>query len=116
MFAALNTMEPPIAQLVEVDLFHAEEAWAKERRPGVVQAVGQRLDELAAYLEGREWLLDRFTAGDLMMVAVLRILRHTDLVEQRPALLAYRKRGEERPAHLRAVAAQLADFADEPAA
>jgi glutathione S-transferase len=112
MFAALNSVEPQVQQLAAIDLFYAKEDWAQERRPGVVKAVEKRLDDLAKALDGREWLLDRFTAGDLMMVAVLRILRHTDIVEQRPALLAYRQRGEERSAHVRAVAAQMADFAE----
>lgn len=112
MFAALNTVEPPAQHLAELDLFHEDEGWARERRPGAVKAVRKRLGELEAALGGREWLLDRFTAADLLMVAVLRILRHTDIVEQYPALAAYRRRGEERPAHVRAVAAQMADFVD----
>jgi len=114
IFAALNSVEPAVAQLATIDLFYAEEDWAKARRPGVEANVRKRLAELDRALGDRDWLEGRFTAGDLMMVHVLRILRHTDLVEQHPRLEAYRRRGEARPAHRRALAAQMADFADEP--
>jgi glutathione S-transferase len=72
----------------------------------------KRLDELAARLGEREWLDGQFTAGDLLMVSVLRILRETDLVSGRPTLAAYQARGEARPAFQRALAAQLAPFAE----
>jgi glutathione S-transferase len=112
LFAALNSVEPPIQNLAAIDLFYAQEEWAKERRPGAVQMVEKRLDELAAALGGRDWLEDRFTAGDLMMTSVLRILRHTDIVAQRPALEAYRQRCEARPAFRKALADQLRPFAE----
>src|SRR5205085_5381234 len=70
MFAALNTIEPPIQRLGEIDLFHAKENWAKERRPGAVEAVKKRLGDLSRRLEGRDYLEDRFTAGDLLMTTV----------------------------------------------
>ena len=89
MFAALNTMEPRIQNLAEIDLFHAEEAWAKLRRPAAVEAAKARLANLAGCLGGRDYLEDRFTAADLLMTTVLRILRHTDLVAQMPVLEAY---------------------------
>ena len=111
MFAALNTIEPHIQNLAEIDLFHANKAWAKERRPMVAEMVRKRLGELSAHMKGREYLEDRFTAGDLMMIAVLRILRHTDLLAEQPALVAYRKRCEARPAFARALAAQMEPFA-----
>jgi len=116
IFAALNSVEPAVTQLATIDLFYAEEDWAKARRPGVEANVRRRLAELDRALGDRDWLEGRFTAGDLMMVHVLRILRHTDLVEQHPRLAAYRRRGEERPAHERALAAQMADFVDQPPA
>lgn len=75
---------------------------------------GKWLDDLAAWLGGKDWLEERFAAGDLLMTAVLRIVRHTDLVSSRPALEAYRLRREERPAFRRALAAQLDDFSDDP--
>lgn len=114
VFAALNTVEPPIATLAELDLFHRDEPWAPLRRPGAVAAVQGRLDDLAAWLGGREWLEERFTAGDLMMTTVLRILRDTDLVTRMPVLDAYVRRGEARPAFGRALAAQMAVFAGQP--
>ncbi|HYO73175.1 MAG TPA: glutathione S-transferase family protein, partial [Archangium sp.] len=86
MFAALNTMEPPIQNLAEVDLFHAGEEWVEQRRPQVVEAVRTRLAELGRWMEGREYLEERFTAGDLLMTTVLQILRHTELVAEVPVL------------------------------
>jgi glutathione S-transferase len=114
LFAALNTIEPPILQLAAIDLFHPNEEWAKLRRPGAEAAVATRLDELAAAL-GDKAHLDgpRFTAGDLMMATVLRVLRHTGLVAARPALADWLGRCESRPAFQRALAGQMADF--EPA-
>jgi glutathione S-transferase len=74
--------------------------------------VAKRLDEFARRLDGRDYLEDGFTAGDLLMTSVLRILRHTDFVARRPALEAYRLRCEARPAFQAALAAQLAPFAE----
>lgn len=111
MFAALNTVEPPVQNLAEIDLFHAESEWAKARRPLVVEAVNRRLTSLSSWLEGRTYLEDRFTAADLLMTTVLRILRHTDIVAQHPVLEAYRDRCEARPAFARAMADHLAPFA-----
>jgi len=114
MFAALNTMEPRIQNLAEIDLFHAEEEWAKLRRPVAVEAAKTRLANLAGWLGGRDYLEDRFTAADLLMTTVLRILRHTDLVQQMPALEAYRLRCEARPAFQKALADQMAAFTPDP--
>lgn len=111
MFAALDTIEPPVQALAEIDLFHAETAWAEERRPGAAEAVRLRLRELARWLEGRDYLEDRFTAADLLMTTVLRILRHTELVAEQPTLDAYVRRCEARPAFQRALDAHLAPFA-----
>ncbi|MFL5353559.1 glutathione S-transferase family protein [Archangium sp.] len=111
MFAALNSMEPHIWSFVAVDSFFANEEWAKLRRPSALQLAEKRLDELATWMKGREWLEDRFTAGDLLMSSVLRILRNTDLLAARPALEAYRQRCEARPAFQKALADQLAPFA-----
>lgn len=110
VFAALNTVEIPVQQLAAVDLFYPDQEWAKLRRPGVEAAVKRRLSELAAWLGDREHLEGRFTAGDLMMTTVLRILRHTDLLQGEPALKAYVERCEARPAFQRALAAQMASF------
>lgn len=110
MFCALNTIEPAVQQLGELDLFHAAEPWAAARRPTVVTKVETRLDVLAARLKDRDHLEGRFTAGDLLMTTVLRILRHTDLVSSRPVLKAYQERCEARPAFKQALADHLAAF------
>ncbi len=112
MFAALNTVEPYVSNLALIDLFCADEAWAKARRPAAVDGLLTRLRSLSAQLEGREYLEDRFTAADLLMVTVLRALRQTDIVKSFPALDAYRLRGEARPAFQRALKDQLAPFAE----
>jgi glutathione S-transferase len=111
MFAALNTIEPPIMELGRLDVFHAGEAWAPARRPGAIEAVQKRLAELEVWLDGRDYLEHRFTAGDLLMTTVLRILRHTDIVSGRPALHAYQQRCEARPAFQKAMADPLRPFA-----
>ena len=113
MFAALSTIEPPINMLVVIDLQPAEvREGAQKLRDSVAERVGGRLDSLATFLGDREHLVEgRFTAADLLMTSVLRILRTTDLVSKRPTLDAYRLRGEARPAFQRALAAQMATFA-----
>ena len=111
MFAALNTIEPPIQNLAEIDLFHGSEEWTRQRRPQVVAAVRHRLTGLAEFLGGREYLEGRFTAADLLMTTVLRILRHTELLDEVPRLKDYRQRCEARPAFSRAMADHLAPFA-----
>lgn len=110
LFAAVNTIEPPITHLAGIDLFYAGQEWAKLRRPEAEASVSRRLGELAAAL-GDGSFLDgsRFTAGDLMMATVLRILRHTDLVAQ-AGLADYLARCEARPAFQRALAGQMAGF------
>jgi len=110
MFAALNSVEPHLQNLTTIDLFFPKEEWAKLRRPGAEKTALARLNCVAASLEGREYLEDRFTAGDLLMVSVLRILRHTSLVTDIPVLAAYQARCEARPAFRRALSAQLAHF------
>jgi glutathione S-transferase len=110
IFAALNSVEPQIQTLAELDLFHAREAWAPMRRPMAVEAVQKRLAAVENWLGGRDYLEDRFTAGDLMMTTVLRILRHTDIVSDRPALKAYLGRCESRPAFRKAMADHLRPF------
>ncbi|MEX1153819.1 glutathione S-transferase family protein [Parvibaculum sp.] len=112
MFAAQTSVQPSIDQVTALDLFYGEEEWAALRRPGAEEFLRRRLGQLAGRLEGREWLEDRFTAGDLMMTTVLRDLRHRDIVAGFPALAAYVKRAEARPAFQRALAAHLALYAD----
>lgn len=118
VLAALNSVEPALENLLHIDLFYADEAWAKERRPGAEAFAIKRLQGLADWLKGREYLEgDRFTAGDLMMTTVLRIPRTTDLIASMPVLDAYVRRCEARPAFQRALAAQLAPYEEalEPA-
>ena len=110
VFAALNSVEPFIMGLIDVDLFSREEPWAKPSRAHWEAKVKKRLSDLAERLAGRDWLEDRFTVGDLMMVTVLRILRHTDLVTSDPVLGPYLTRCEARPAFQKALADQLASF------
>lgn len=116
VLAALNTLEPPVMDLITLDIFHAGEAWIEERRPQAEQAVVKRLEQLAAWLGKRDYLEDRFTAGDLMMATVLRGLGDAKVLAAFPTLLAYRQRCVERPAFERALAAQLRAFREHAAA
>jgi len=115
LFSALNTIEPPVQQLASIDLFHADEAWAVEHRPQMEGWVRKRLDELAAWLGDKDYLEGEFTLGDLMMVTVLRNLRHTDMVIGHPTLGPYMERCEARPAFQRALTDQMASFEDQAA-
>lgn len=110
MFAAVSSLEPAIQELGGIDFFHSGEAWAQARRPAVEALIRERLHRLEAALDSQDYLEERFSAGDLMTVDVLRILDHTDLLDPRPALKAYKNRCETRPAFQRALAAQLAGF------
>ena len=112
LISALNSVEPAVQNLASIDLFHSGEEWARLRRPGAVEFVQQKLSRVSAWLGEREWLEDRFTVGDLMMVTVLRNLRHTDLLAGFPNLVALQARAESRPAFQAALAAQVADFRD----
>ena len=111
MFVALNTVEPPLDTLAAMDLQHKDEDWAKLRRPAAVDAVKARLAALSDWLDGRDYLLGRFTAADILMTTVLRVIRHTDLVSGVSVLDAYVRRCEERPAFQKALSDQLADYA-----
>jgi glutathione S-transferase len=111
MFAALNSIEPHIANLAIIDLFNPNEEWAKLRRPGAEQFLRGRLDSLAKWLGDKTVLVgDSFTIADLLMVTVLRNLRQTKILDDYPNLRAYKERGEARPAFQRALAAQLETF------
>lgn len=111
VLAALSSLEPMIMELSGIDLFHSGQDWARTRRPEVEAKVRERLRRLSAWLGERDWLEDRFTVGDLMMVTVLRILRHTGLVAEHPNLAALVARCEARPAFGQALDAQLSAFA-----
>jgi glutathione S-transferase len=116
MFAAVNTVEPPILDLVTVKIVEGDRPWAKERMPLVTQRIRDRLAALSARLGDAEWLDGAFSAGDLMMVSVLLRLRPSGVLDQVPSLAAYVARGEARPAYQRAFAAQLAQNTGTPPA
>ncbi len=116
MFAALNSVEPSIMFLLNVDLFNSDKPWAGEARPTIEALVKTKRGHLSQHLMGREWLEDRFTAGDLIMGTTLRFLRHTDLVAGDPVLGPYLARCEARPAFQRALAAQMSSFMAAPRA
>jgi glutathione S-transferase len=110
VIAALNSIEPQVQNLVQLDVFHAGEAWTVERRPQAEAELSMRLAGLSKWLEGRDYLEDRFTAGDLMMTTVLRELVDSGVLARFPILDAYRRRCEARPAFARALEAQLQAF------
>jgi glutathione S-transferase len=108
MFAALNTVEPPILDLTTARIFEGDKPWAQERIALVMDRVRARFKPLSARLGDAEWLDGDFSAGDLMMVSVLLRSRPSGLLDEFPNLAAYVARGEARPAYQRAFAAQLA--------
>ena len=111
LIAALNSIEPFLMNVALIDLFYAQEEWAKLRRAGAVEFAQRRLAALSKSLGDKPYLDgDRFTAGDLMMATVLRILKHTDIVSSDRRLAAYVERCTARPAFKRALDAQLGDF------
>jgi len=111
LLAALSSIEPFVMQVALIDIFYKDEEWAKLRRPGAVAFVERRLGALSKALGDKSYLDgDRFTAGDLMMTTVLRILKHTDLVSRDDRLAAYVQRCTARPAFQRALDAQIGDF------
>ena len=110
LFAALNSIEVLAQRLFELDVFFAGQDWVKAHRPSIEERTRRRLKELAFALGDKPYLDGRFTAGDLMMATVLRILRVTDLLASEPALAAYLARCEARPAFQRALAAHMGDF------
>src|SRR6516165_193741 len=111
LIAALNSIEPFVMNVALIDLFYVNEEWAKLRRPGAVEFVQKRPSALSKSLGDKPYLDgDRFTAGDLMMTTVLRILKHTDIVTSEKRLAAYVERCTARPAFKRALDAQIGDF------
>ena len=116
MFAALNTVEPPILELVTAKILEGDRPWAEQRLPLVKDRIRDRLVQLSARLGDADWLDGPFSAGDLMMVSVLLRLRPSGLLDEFPELAAYVARGEARPAYERAFAAQWAINAADPQA
>jgi glutathione S-transferase len=110
MFAAVNTVEPPIVELEMAMILERKKSWYEERLPVLEERVRTRLGQLSRRLGRSEWLDGAFSAGDLLMVMVLRRLDGTEEVDKFRNLSAYVARGEARPAYQRAFAAQLAVF------
>jgi glutathione S-transferase len=111
LIAALNSIEPYVLEVARIDIFYADQEWAKLRRPGAVEFVQRRLAALSKSLGDKPYLDgERFTAGDLMMTTVLRVLKHTDIVTRDGRLAAYVERCTARSAFRRAFDAQMADF------
>jgi glutathione S-transferase len=114
MFAALNTVEPPILDLQTAKFLEGDKTWYEQRLPLVEERIRNRLGELSGRLGGADWLDGAFSAGDLMMVAVLLRLKASGMLDKYPNLSAYVARGEARPAYKRAFEAQLAVFTGNP--
>ena len=114
MFAALNTVEPPILELVSAKFQEGDKPWSKERLPLVTDRIRARLEQLSARLGDADWLDGTFSAGDLMMVHVLQRLKPSGILDEYPNLSAYVARAEARPAFKRAFGAQLAVFTGQP--
>jgi glutathione S-transferase len=114
MFAALNTLEPPINERGMATIVEHVKSWYEERQPILEGRVRVRLGELSSCLGNADWLDGAFSAGDLLMVTVLRRLSGSEILEKYPNLSAYIARGEARPAYKRAFAAQLAVFTGRP--
>lgn len=110
LIAALNSVEPMLMQIVTLDIFQAGESWAAQARPSAVEFAQSRLGRVADALDRKEWLTGRFSVADIVMITVLRNLRHTDIIAGFPTLAAYQARGEQRPAFRQALADQMAGF------
>jgi glutathione S-transferase len=110
MFAALNTLEPPIFDRSLVGILERDKPWYEERLSALDEIIRKRLDGLANHLGEADWLDGAFSAGDLLMVTVLRRLQGLGMLEERPNLAAYIARAEARPAYRRAFEAQRAVF------
>lgn len=110
MFAALNTVEPPILELQTAKFAEGDQPWTAQRLPLIKDRIRHRLGELAVRLGEADWLDGAFSAGDLMMVHTLQRLKPSGLLDDYPNLAAYVARAEARPAYRRAFAAQLAVF------
>ena len=110
MFAALNTVEPPIFERSLATILEQDEPWFEQRLHVLEDSIRKRLGDLSDRLGNADWLDNAFSAGDLLMVTVLRRLNGSGILETYPNLTAYVARGEARPAYKRAFADQLAVF------
>jgi glutathione S-transferase len=112
VIASLNSVEPAIFPLLMINVFNKGEAWTEEARPKFMERLNSRLKCMSDALSDKEWLEDRFTIADLLLVTVLRQLRGGHVLDQYPNLVAFVARGEARPAFQQALADQLAVFAE----
>lgn len=112
LIASLNSVEPAIFPLLMINFFNRGEPWTEEARPKFLERLNNRLKCMSDALGDKEWLEDRFTIADLMLVTVLRQLRRTGALDPFPNLAALVARGEARPAFQRALADQLEVFAE----
>ena len=112
LIAALNSVEPMLMQIVNLDLFQAGKPWTKDARPSAVELACARLKSTEKALADKDWLAGPFSVADIMMVTVLRNIDHTDILAEFPTLAAYKARGQERPAFRRALADQMAGYVE----
>lgn len=113
LFAALNSIEPPMSFLAYIDFFTQDDDVKAKQRPDVVNAIRARLGQLSNTLDNNDYLVsDAFTIADMMMSSVFKIIHHTDILDAHPALVAYRNRCFDRPAYKKAIADQCETFAE----
>lgn len=112
VFAALNSIESFVWNYVSLEAFYENEEWAKLRKPSAREQLNSRLKQLSQRLDGGDYLEGQFTAGDLMMSSVLRIMRDSKVLDGLPNLADYRARCEARPAFQKALADNLAPYAE----
>ncbi|MGB5723979.1 MAG: glutathione S-transferase family protein [Parasphingorhabdus sp.] len=110
LFAAFNSIEPMVFELGNIDLFSKVEEWAQLRRPGLIESLGGRLDQMAKALGDKDYLVGDFSVADIAMSTTLRETERAGMLEQRPALSAYLARCIDRPAFKRALKAQMVHF------
>lgn len=115
LIAALNSVEPMLMQILNLDIFQAGKPWTKEARPSALELARARLKSTENALGSKDWFAGDFSVADIMMVTVLRNIDHTDILQEFPALAAYKARGEARPAFQRALADQMAGFVEQAA-
>lgn len=111
IFTAVSTLEPAASNLQEVDWFNAKASWAEARRPAVVDFLRLRFGSLSEWLRDRDHVAGAFSAADILVTSVLRMVRHTGFVAESPVLAAYQARCEARPAFRRALGDHMAAFA-----
>jgi glutathione S-transferase len=110
MFAAMNTIDPVVKNFEQVEYFTPDEEWARLRKAGAIEAAQRRLSQLANHLQNREYLVDQFSAADILMTMSLRNLGPSDLFMMLPAIVTYVQRCEARPAFQKAMAKHMASY------